>query len=107
MRLKVMDRQMLLALNDTSQRAGCKHTLTPAETAPTQEGRYWISSHLERKRDGKAAEVCACVVLNLQTSLAAWLDLTWEAYNAIPLQEVDVIEWETVVCVGDIPPLPH
>ncbi|MBI4312853.1 MAG: hypothetical protein HY681_13890 [Chloroflexi bacterium] len=106
MRLKVMDRQMLLALNDSSIKAGHKHALAHAQTAPTAEGRYWVSSHLERNGGGEA-EVCACVVLDLQKTLAAWLDMTKEAFDAIPYREVDLIEWETVVCVGDIPPLPH
>ncbi|MBI4198524.1 MAG: hypothetical protein HY533_05385 [Chloroflexi bacterium] len=106
MQLKVMAPQMLQALNDSSIRAGGKHTLTADQMGPTPEGRYWISTHLLREKAGRQ-EVCACVVLNLRTSLAAWLDIPLEEFNAIPLQEVDLIEWETVVCVGDIPPLPH
>lgn len=106
MRLKVIDLQMLQALNDSSMRAGGTHTLTADQMGPTPEGRYWISTHLFPEKHGRQ-KVCACVVLNLRTSLAAWLDLTLEEFSAIPFQEVDLIEWETVVCVGDIPPLPH
>jgi hypothetical protein len=82
-RLKVMDLQMLQTLNDSSIRSGGKHTLTADQMGPTPEGRYWISTHLLWEKAGRQ-EVCACIVLNLRTSLADWLDLSLQELNAIP-----------------------
>ena len=60
MKIKVLDHHTLLALNESSVRAGRSQNLRPHRIPAEPRERYWINTHTLRERDG-LPEVRVCV----------------------------------------------
>lgn len=103
MKIRVLDHETLLALNESSIRAGRSQNLRPHHLPATPRDRYWINTHLLREGGGRG-EVRICVVLRIFGGETAWLDISPEEFAAIPEIEVPVVEWESALCVGNPPP---
>ena len=103
-KLRLLDYQTLLRLNESSIRAGRLHHLPTELLAATPQQRYPINLCLPRRR-GQQEEVRLSVVLDL-AGQTAWLDVSPEEFISIP--EVDVLfdVWEGAMCAGNPPPAP-
>ena len=99
MKMKVLDHEMLLAINESSIRAGRNQNLRPERLPTEPKDRYWVNKHVPRERDGQQ-EVRICVVFSLVTCQTAWLDLSPEEFAAIPVVDVHLMDWETAMCAG-------
>ena len=105
MKIKVLDHETLLALNESSIRAGRSQNLRPHHLPAKPRDRYWINTHMPRERDG-LQEVRFCVVLRIFGGETAWLDVSPEEFAAIPEVDLPVAEWEPAMCAGNPPPAP-
>ena len=104
-KIRVLDHETLLALNESSIRAGRYQFMRPHHLPDNPRDRYWINAHMNRERDGRP-EVRVCVVLRIYGGETAWLDLSPEEFAAIPEIDVPVEEWEVALCAGNPPPAP-
>jgi hypothetical protein len=98
--MKVIDRSVLLALNESSVRAGRKQNLK-AEEVPLERDRFVVNFHFRHEWNG-GQDVRMSVVLNLGVK-TAWLDVSQPEYDSIPDTDMSEFEWEANVCVG-VPP---
>lgn len=99
MKMKVLDHKMLLAMNESSIRAGRSQNLRPERLPAEPQDRYWVNTHMIRERDGQQ-EVRICVVLSLVTCQTVWLDMSPEEFATIPESDVHLMDWETAMCAG-------
>ena len=96
--MKVLDYQTLIALNESSVRAGRKQNLK-AEQMPTDSGKqYIVNFHFDHQWKDQR-DVRMSVILKPGV-LTAWLDVSTEEYKAIREVEMPELEWEAAVCVG-------
>ena len=105
MKLKVLDHEMLLRLNESSIRAGRNQNLGPNKLPASPRDRYWVNTHMVRERDGQR-EVRMCVVLRSYGGQTAWLDVSSQEFAAIPEIDLSVVEWEVALCAGNPLPAP-
>ncbi len=99
--MKVLDYQRLVALNESSIRAGRKQHIKP-EQIPADTGKtYTVNFHFDHEWGG-GKDVRMSVILKLGV-LTVWLDVSQDEYDAIPDVLMSELEWEAAVCVG-VPP---
>ncbi len=99
--MKVIDHQRLVALNQSSIRAGRKQNLQ-ADQMPAYSGkRFIVNFHFDHKWESQQ-DVRMSVILKPGV-LTAWLDVSLEEYDAIPVVQMSELEWEAAVCVGTPP----
>lgn len=103
MKMKILDQQTLLALNQSSVQAGRRQNLSPEQLSPDAPERSWLTTHLERAEE---QEVRVCVVLDLFRGRTAWLDLSTREFLDIPEVDVSEEDWETAMCAGTPPSAP-
>lgn len=97
-KMKILDRQRLVMLNDSSIQAGRKQNL-PLEQIPIDSDRqYIVNFHFEHELAGQP-DVRMSVILRPGV-LTAWLDVSRPEYDAIPEFELSELAWEAAVCVG-------
>ena len=75
MKMKVLDQDTLVALNQSSVQAGRPGL------------RFWLTTHLEREKE---QEIRVCVVLDQFRGRTGWLDLS--AREFLDISEMDVSE---------------
>ncbi len=96
--MKVLDHERLVALNESSIRAGRKQHIKP-EQIPADTGKtYTVNFHFDHEWGG-GKDVRMSVILKLGV-LTVWLDVSQAEYDAIPDVEMSELEWEAAVCVG-------
>ncbi len=97
-KMKVMDYQSLLKLNQSSINAGRKQNLR-LELLPAEQDQPFIANfHFDHQcRDFR--DVRLSVILK-PGILTAWLDVSQEEYEVIPEVELSELDWEAAVCVG-------
>lgn len=97
-KMKVLDQQRLLMLNESSIHAGHKQNLQPEQLSDVHRRQYIVNFHFDHKW-GELRDVRMSVILK-PGALTAWLDVSPEEYDAIPEIEMSELEWEAAVCVG-------
>ncbi len=97
-KMKVLDRRMLLMLNQSSIQAGRKQNLRPEQLPDGRRRQYIVNFHFEHKL-GEVQDVRMSVILK-PGAVTAWLDVSPDEYAAIPEVEMSELEWEAAVCVG-------
>ncbi len=97
-KMKVLDYQRLLALNESSIQAGRKQNLKAEQVPSGCRGQYIVNFHFDHKW-GTLRDVRMSVILKPGVT-TAWLDVSSEEYDAIPEVEMSELEWEAAVCVG-------
>lgn len=97
-KMKVLDHQRLVKLNESSIRAGRKQHLSPELMSAAGAQSYIINFHLDHKWKD-TSDVRLSVILKPGV-LTAWLDVSPEEFAAIPEVELTELEWEAAVCVG-------
>ena len=95
--MKVIDRQMLLRLNESSAKAGRKQRLTPEQLNISRE-RYVVNFRFDHEWEG-GKDVRLSVILKPGV-LTAWLDVSQTEFDAIPDVSMSELDWEAAVCVG-------
>ncbi|MCH7705520.1 MAG: hypothetical protein IIB33_00535 [Chloroflexi bacterium] len=99
MKMKALDHDMLLTLNKSSIQAKRRQNLRPEQMPSRPQERYWINAHTFQERDD-VQDIRICVVLDMDTSQTAWLDVSPSEFAAIQELDVSVAEWETAMCAG-------
>ncbi len=99
MKMKALDHDMLLTLNESSVQARRSQNLRPEQLPSRPQDRYWITTHTVQEQDD-VQEVRICVVLDMDTSQTAWLDVSPNEFAAIQELDVSLAEWETAMCAG-------
>ena len=97
-KMKMLDYQGLMMLNESSIRCGRKQNLQPEQMPSNSHKRYTVNFHFDHEWVGQQ-DIRMSVILKpgVQT---AWLDVSPEEYAAIPEVEMSELEWEAAVCVG-------
>lgn len=104
MRLKVLDHETLVRLNDSSIRAGRSQNLGSLPLPRNSHRRYSVNFHDSHIRAGQP-EMCMCIVLDA-VGQTAWLDVSLQEFASIPEVEVSELEWSAAMCAGNPPPAP-
>ncbi|MBI4330647.1 MAG: hypothetical protein HY673_05155 [Chloroflexi bacterium] len=99
--MKVLDHETLVALNQSSIRAGRKQSLRAEQIPPDQGKRFLVNFHFDHEWAG-GRDVRLSIILK-PGAITAWLDLSQDEYDALPQVEMNELEWEAAVCVG-VPP---
>ncbi len=102
MKIKVLDYEALVRLNESSVRAGRSQNLYSLPLPPLASGRYSVNFHAGHLRAGQP-EVRMCVVLDA-AGQTAWLDVSTEEFAAIPEAEGSELNWSAATCAGTPPP---
>ena len=97
-KMKVLDHQRLVMLNESSIQAGRKQNIHPEQLSTKPRPQYIVNFHFNHKW-GDLQDVRLSVILE-PGELTAWLDVSREEYDAIPEVEMPELEWEAAVCVG-------
>jgi len=97
-KMKVLDHERLVRLNESSGRAGRKQNLQPERIPSDSKGQYIVNFRFEHEWGGER-DIRMSVILKPGV-LTAWLDVSPEEYAAIPEVEMSEFEWEAAVCVG-------
>lgn len=97
-KMKVLDHQNLLLLNESSIQAGRKQNLRPEQLPSDHRQQYIMNFHFDHKW-GDFHDVRVSIILK-PGALTAWLDVSPEQYDAIPEVEMSELDWEAAVCVG-------
>jgi hypothetical protein len=97
-KMKVLNYQTLLMLNESSIRANRKQNLKPEQLPNRRRRQYIVNFHFDHKW-GDLRDVRMSVILK-PGALTVWLDVSPEEYDAIPEVEMSELEWEAAVCVG-------
>lgn len=101
MKVKMLDYQMLVTLNESSVRANRKQNL-PREDMPTERRRsYFVNYYTDHEYAGQR-DIRMCVVLKPGVRMA-WLDVSPKEFAAIPELELSELEWEAIHCTGTPP----
>jgi len=97
-KMKVLDYQQLVMLNESSIRTGRKQNLQPHQLPTDRDHIYIVNFHFDHEwKDTR--DVRLSVILK-PGILTAWLDVSPEDYETIPEIELSELEWEAAVCVG-------
>ncbi len=97
-KMKILDYQTLLKLNESSIRAGRKQNLLPEQIPNEPRGRYMVNFRFDHEWAGQR-DTRMSVVLK-PGAQSVWLDVSPEEFAAVPQIEVSELEWEAAVCVG-------
>jgi len=97
-KMKMMDYDLLLRLNESSLRAGRKQNLRTERIPGDTARRYVVNFNFDHEWSG-GQDVRMSVILK-PAETTAWLDVSSEEFAAIPEFEVSELEWESAVCVG-------
>lgn len=97
-KLKVLDYQTLVMLNESSIRDGRKQHLQSELMPSDRDRKYIVNFHFDHQWAG-GRDIRMSIILKPGV-LTAWLDVSPEEYNAIPETEMSELEWEAAVCVG-------
>ena len=97
-KMKVLDYQRLMMLNESSIRANRKQNLQPEQISNDSNKQYIVNFHFDHEWAGKQ-DIRMSVILKpgVQT---VWFDVSPQEYAAIPEVEMSELEWEAAVCVG-------
>ncbi len=99
MKMKALDHDMLLTLNESSIQAQRSQNLRSEQLPSRPQDHYWITTHsVQEQADGQ--EIRICVVLDMDASQTAWLDVSPQEFAAIQELDVSLAEWETAMCAG-------
>jgi len=98
MKMKVLDYQMLVMLNESSIRAGRKQNLRPEQMPVDTQKQYIVNFRFDHAWVG-GRDIRLSIILKpgVQT---AWLDVSPQEFAAIPEIELSELDWEAAVCVG-------
>lgn len=99
--MKVMDYRALVALNQSSVRAGRRQNLKPEQLPQDGGKRFVVNFHFDHSWKG-SQDIRMSVILKPGVN-TAWLDVSPEEYDAIPEMAMTELEWEAAVCVGTPP----
>jgi len=102
MKLKVLEHDMLVGLNERSRSAGRKENIRPERFDVHPRQHYPINAEIEHEWNG-VPDMRVCVVLNIRAGQTFWVDVTPEEFAAIPEFDVSELEWEAVMCTGNPP----
>ena len=97
-KMKVLDYERLVKLNESSIGAGRKQNLQP-EQIPSDSNKQYIVNFRFEHQWGDTQDIRMSVILEPGVT-TAWLDVSPEEYGAIPEVEMSEFEWEVAVCVG-------
>jgi hypothetical protein len=97
-KMKVLDRERLVRLNESSIRAGRKQNLRPEQIPSNPNGQYIVNFRFEHAW-GELRDVRMSVILK-PGAFTAWLDVSPEEYSDVTEVEMSEFEWEAAVCVG-------
>jgi len=97
-KLKTLDYQTLVMLNESSLRDGRKQNLPPEQMPSDHNRQYIVNFKFDHQWAGEQ-DIRMSVILKPGV-LTAWLDVSPEEYDAIPETEMSELEWEAAVCVG-------
>ena len=97
-KMKVLDYERLVMLNESSIQAGRKKNLHPEQLSNSRRRQYIVNFHFDHEK-GELRDVRLSIILEPGV-LTAWLDVSREEYEAIPEVEMSELEWEAAVCVG-------
>ena len=97
-RMKVLDYQGLVTLNESSIGAGRKQNLHIEKLPSDRHRQYTVNFHFDHEW-GELRDIRMSVILKPGV-LTAWLDVSPGEYDAIPEVEMSELEWEAAVCVG-------
>ena len=98
MKLKKLDYQRLVRLNESSIQAGRKQNLSSEQLPVDYQRLYTVNFHFDHEWAG-GRDVRLSVILKPE-SQTVWLDVSPQEYADIPEVEVSELEWEAAVCVG-------
>jgi hypothetical protein len=98
MKMKILDYETLVMLNNSCIRAGRKQSLRDEQMPTDSQGRYIVNFHFDHEWKG-GRDVRLSVILKPGVK-TAWLDVSPQEYAAIPEFEVSELDWEAAVCVG-------
>ena len=96
--MKVIDRDLILRLNDSSGKAKRKQYLSPEQLATYPRQQYIVNFRFDHEWDG-GKDVRLSVILK-PGALTAWLDVSQQEFDAIPDVSMSELDWEAAVCVG-------
>ncbi len=97
-KMKVLDYQRFVMLNESSILAGRKQNLPPDQLESEHRMQYIVNFHFDHKWED-LQDVRMSVILK-PGALTIWLDVSPEEYDAIPEVGMSELEWEAAVCVG-------
>ncbi|MBI4283153.1 MAG: hypothetical protein HY663_01635 [Chloroflexi bacterium] len=97
-KMKVLDYQSLMVLNESSIRARRKQHLKPEQIPDDARKQFTVNFKFDHEYAGQR-DIRLSVILKpgVQT---AWLDVSPEEFADIPEVEMSELEWEAAVCVG-------
>ena len=98
MKLKILDLQRLLSLNESSLKAGRKQNLRPDQLPDDPYRQYTINFKFDHEWAG-GHDIRLSVILKPGVK-TVWLDVSQEEFAAIPEVEMLELDWEAAVCVG-------
>ncbi len=98
MRIKILDYQRLLMLNESSIRASRRQNLASDRMPSELQGPYLVNFHLVHEWEDRR-DIRMSVVLT-PAGRTAWLDVSPEEFAAIPEVELSELEWEAAICPG-------
>ena len=98
MKLRILDLQRLLSLNESSLKAGRKQNLRPDQLPDDPQRQYTINFKFDHEWAG-GQDIRLSVILKPGIK-TAWLDVSEEEFAAIPEVEMLELDWEAAICVG-------
>ncbi len=99
MKMKAVDHDTLLMLNQSSIQAKRSQNLRPEQVPSKPQETYWITVHSVQEQDDVQA-VRMCVVLDVDNSQTAWLDVSTNEFEDIQELELSLADWEVAMCAG-------
>lgn len=99
--MKILNHEVLVQLNENSQRAGRHKNIRTEWLQGVPRERYHVTYYTVHEWAGQH-DVRVCVVLNSQ-GRTAWMDVSPEEFRSIPQVEVSEEEWESAMCAGTPP----
>ena len=100
-KMKMLDHNSLVILNESSIRAGRKQYLSPEQVPNNPDGQYIVNFRFDHEWNG-IRDIRMSVILKTG-EVTAWLDVSPKEYDAIAEIEMSEEEWEVAVCVGTPP----
>jgi hypothetical protein len=73
--------------------------LRPEQVPSKPQETYWITVHTVQEQDDVQA-VRMCVVLDVDNSQTAWLDVSTNEFEDIQELELSLADWEVAMCAG-------
>ena|ERR1039457_2940820 len=96
--MKVIDREMILRLNDSSIKSGRRQYLSAEQLTTYPRQQYIVNFRFDHEWDG-GKDMRLSILLKPGT-LTAWLDVSQAEFDAIPDVSMTELDWEAAVCVG-------